>query len=410
MPHIQNNTIDFKLRKLHPAQERVAKSSAKHKRVRAGRRFGKSLYCASDAVLTALQMRYPVWWVAPTYNNTLAAWKELTDLARQFGKFARIFKSENLIELPGGGSVRVVSGAEPDNVRGSGIGKLILDEAAYVESRLYKEVLLPMLADMDGDTTMISTPRGYNWYYDEYMLGEGSRLPGYESFHFTSYDNPTLKREFLDGLANQMTARAYQQEIMAEFVADALSVFRGVQDCIHYNTYAEPIAGHTYVMGVDWGRKNDYTAISVWDVDERMEVDLDRFTDISFGIQFGRLQALAAKWGVSAINVEENAMGFGNIEELHKRGLPVTATHMTQPSKKRLVELFALAIEQGTVALLDHKEANDELVMFEEEVTQNGVVRYHAPQGRHDDTVIARMLAYDLIGSDIAEPSFLSFL
>lgn len=409
MPQIQNNTIEFKLRELHPAQEAIARDPAKHKRVRAGRRFGKSILCGSVGFLRALDDKQPIWWVAPTYKNTQAAWTEITTLARQLGRHAKVFKADFLVELPGGGTIQVVSGAEPDNMRSVGLGGVILDEAAYLDPRVYSEVLSPALIDYDGWSYMISTPRGYNWFYDECAHDGNPEFPEHKTWHYSSYDNPFNKRDVLDRLKRQMTASKFAQEILAEFITDATSVFRNVKECIHYDAVHAPIPGHTYVMGVDWGRKNDYTALSVWDVEERMEVALDRFTDISWGIQSARLQSLAHHWNVSIINAEQNSMGWSNIEALQTLGMPVQAFSMQTASKKRLVESFALALEQGTVRLSDHDVANDELIMYEEEILSSGNIRHRAPPGKHDDTVIARMLAYDLIGNQIAEPMWFSF-
>lgn len=405
---IQNQTLEFKLKELHPKQVEVTTHPARHKRICAGRRFGKSILAGAEASFRALTERIPVWWVAPTFRNTQAAWTELTEQARQLKPHVKIFKDEFKIIYPGGGFVQVVSAAEPDNMRSVGLGGLILDEAAYVQQRAYTEVLAPALLDYDGWTYMISTPNGFNWFYDEYMR-EKNGADSYKSFHFTSYDNPYLPKGAIDKLRTTMTEKAFRQEVLAEFIADALAVFRNVDKCTYTTPPEYPVEGHSYVMGVDWGRKHDFTAISVWDATDAREVALDRFSQIGFGLQHGRIQALYDRWQPDVIIAEENAIGMANVEKLNELGLPVIAFRMTQPSKKVVVEAFALALERESVQILDDDTGTGELLGYSENVTKHGNIQYSAPEGGHDDTVVARMLAYHAFAEQIGDPTYLDW-
>lgn len=392
---IQNQTIEWQLADLYPKQQEIAQSPAQHKRVCAGRRAGKSKFCCSHASFKALTDQQPIWWVAPTFRNTKAAWRELQQLAEPLvrKRLARVFKDDFLIEYPlnsksslSAGYVQVVSAAEPHNMRSIGLGGYIFDEAAYGQEIVASEILGPALLDYGGWSIHVSTPNGYNWFHDEYQRGLRGE-EGYASFHFTSYDNPHIagtpdKRAAIDALRGRMTEKAFRQEILAEFLADALSVFRNVDACIHHDTLPGPLDGHTYVMGVDWGRKHDYTAISIWDVQDRREVVLDRFSQVGFGIQGGRIQALAELWNVTDIQAEENGIGMANVESLQDMGLPVRAFKMSWQSKKALVEKLALGIEKADVGLVADEVAKGELHAYQESVNlATGVIRYNAPEG-----------------------------
>jgi hypothetical protein len=209
-----------------------------------------------------------------------------------------------------------------------------------------------------------------------------------------------------------MTEKAYRQEIMAEFVADALSVFRNTQACIQHadDIEQEPLVGHDYVIGLDWGRKHDYTAISVWNATERREVWMERFSEVGFGLQFARIQGLVDRWRPSQIVAEENGIGMANVERLQSLGLPVRAFKMSYESKKRVVEAFALATEKEECRLVDHEIANGELQAFQEFVAEKtGRIRYDHPLGGYSDTVIARLLGWDAIVTRIGEPAILDW-
>lgn len=402
---IQNETLEFKLAELHPAQQQIAVCSAPRIRAACGRQFGKSKMCCSIGSGRALAYQTPIWWCAPTYRNTKDAWRELWALAQQIKRYVKIYIDDFLIEYPGGGYVQVVSAASPENLRGAGLGGLILDEAAFAPREVYDEVLTPMLLVRDGWDIHISTPNGFNWFHEEYQRGNAGN-PQYAAFHFTTYDNPYIKREVIDRLKTTMTEKAFRQEILAEFVADALSVFRNVDGCIYHDPEAHPLPGHEYVMGVDWGRKHDYTALSVWNATEGREVQMDYFSQVGFALQAGRVEALAQAWGVTSILAEENGIGMANVERLQDMGLPVTPFKMQTASKKLLVEAMALATERGEIGLVDDAYANGQMKAFAEELTPSGNIRYAAPAGGHDDCVIARCLAYSMLNTGVIEPVF----
>lgn len=59
----------------------------------------------------------------------------------------------------------------------------------------------------------ISTPLGFNHFYDLYSMTH----PDYESFHFTSYDNPYVKDSEIDAAKTEMTDDRFAQEYLADF-------------------------------------------------------------------------------------------------------------------------------------------------------------------------------------------------
>lgn len=392
----QAGNHELRLPLLHENQKLIAECDARVRVVCCGRRFGKSTLAACECIARAMALQHRCWWVAPTYNNTMAAWEALQELSRGLPG-VQVFKDAMLITYPQGGRVKVVSGMNPDNLRGDGLDFVVFDEAAYGQEMLWVKVLQPALMDRNGRALLISSPNGMNWFYREYQRGLEGRN-GYRSFHFTTYDNPLIARENIDAQKETMSAKDFQQEIMASFVEDATSVFRGIDSAVRGRVEDGPLPASTYVMGMDWGRKHDYTAISVWNAEGQYEVQLDRFNEVGFDVQIGRVMALASKWKVTAIYSEENAPGLPNIERMQQYGLPVRAVYMTAPKKKQLVENLALALEKSEIGLLPDEVANNELRAYAEEVNaRTGFIRYNAPSGMHDDTVVARMLAYDAV-------------
>jgi PBSX family phage terminase large subunit len=79
----------------------------------------------------------------------------------------------------------------------------------------WQEDILPTLTDRRGRALFLSTPVGYNHFYDLYQ--EELKNEDFKSFKFTSYDNPHLPADEIDKLKKSMTDDRFAQEYMAEF-------------------------------------------------------------------------------------------------------------------------------------------------------------------------------------------------
>jgi len=305
-----------------------------------------------------------------------------------------ISESEQRIDFEGGGMIAVRSTHYPDNLRGEGLDLAILDEAAFMEHRVWSEIVRPMLVTTRGQAVFLSTPFGRNWFYDLYQVGLRPDETEWQSFHYPTSSNPLIAPDELATIKRQTSTHVWLAEYEAQFVDDSGQVFRGIRDAVVSNLVTSPQAGHSYVAGVDWGRDNDYTVIVVIDATTQTMVAMDRFNQIGWSLQRGRLKAMADRWKLDVIWAERNAIGEPNIEALQHDGLPVRAFQTTAKSKAPLIESLALAIERGHIGLLDNPTLLGELSSYGIERLPGGGYRYGAPSGSHDDTVMATALAW----------------
>jgi hypothetical protein len=142
---------------------------------------------------------------------------------------------------------------------------------------------------------------------------------------------------------------------------------------------------------VDWGKENDFTAVSVMTRDGR-QIWLERFNQIGWAIQRGRLMGLYEQFKPKVILAEENSVGSVNIEALRAEGLPIHGFVTTHKSKAPLIDGLSLAMEKEEVVLLDDETLKHELMSYEMTRTAYGW-SYSAPPGGHDDTVVATALS-----------------
>jgi phage FluMu gp28-like protein len=348
---------------------------------------------------TALEHGGRVWWVAPSYPQSSMAWRELTALARQIpGRQVR--ESDRRIVLPGGGEIAVKSADAPESLRGEGLDLVVVDEAAYVDEAVWTDALRPALSDRQGGALLISTPFGYNWFHAVYMRGQEGR-GDWMSWCYPTSDNPLIPPDEIDAARETLPERTFRQEYEAQFTDDAGSVFRNVRACATATPQGEAHDGHQYVFGVDWGRTNDATAIAVVDATSRELVILDRFTQIEYAIQAGRLQALYERFHPTTIIAEQNSMGGPLIELLSRGGLPIQPFVTSNATKAQIIDGLTLAFERRSLRIIPDPVLLAELAAFAMERLPSGLIRYAARAG-HDDCVMALAIAWSGASAEVA--------
>lgn len=163
-----------------------------------------------------------VGYFATTYGQARdIAWVLLKELTRSmWSKEPNESRLEIFVKTQDGGESEIVlKGFESvETARGTQFDLLVLDEVAKM--RNFKEgwqaVLLGTLAFRNGKALFISTAYGFNHFYDLYELGQGKH-PDYKSWKFTSFDNPFLSREYLEGIQSTVTPDFWAQEYLGDF-------------------------------------------------------------------------------------------------------------------------------------------------------------------------------------------------
>lgn len=382
----------------HPAQAQMAASGARFTVLAAGRRCGKTTLAIRKVSETALD-GHPAAWGGPTYKSVGETWRIFTEVLRPVTR--RRSEQEKRLELTTGGVIDVWSLEEPDAVRGRGYKRFVVDEAAAIPRLEYawQQVIRPTLTDDLGDAWFLSTPKGRNYFWDLFRLGTDPAQKEWASHRLPSSSNPYLPAGEIAAAKESLPARVFAQEYEADFVSDDLGVFRRVEEAARApgaTAQERALPGHTYVAGLDFGRYADFTVCAVLDVslDPVELVALDRFNQTDWQTQWTRIQALHQRFRPAAILAERNAAGEPVLAVLRLLGLPVVDFVTSNPSKAVAVQALALAFEQDQLRLLDDPVLLDELSAFEAERLPSGMIRYAAPEGRHDDCVIALALSW----------------
>lgn len=368
---------------------------AKTKVLSMGRRWGKTVLGGSLS-LGCAAMGAKVAWVVPTYKNGRALWRwaERTVAPLRKSRQVEVNRADRMIDFPSvDGFLGIYSADNPTSILGEAFHIVVMDEAARIDESVWTETIMPTLADYDGRAILISTPKGKNWFWREWQRGQEGRAD-IKSWQAPTAHNPSLNIKRAAELArDRVSERTYQQEWLAQFVDDG-SIFRNVQACA--TAQEQPrIDGHTYVMGCDWGKYNDYTVLTVIDATTHSVVAIDRFNQIDYHLQLGRVKVLADRYQPDTIVAEKNAMGDPIIEQLYyEHDLPVQPFTTTNTTKAKIIDALSLAFEKRSLAILDHPVLIGELQAYEATRLPGGLLRYSAPDGMHDDCVISLALAW----------------
>ena len=386
------------LPKLHDGQKQVKLERRRRNVIDCGRRWGKNILLQDLAVETVAGHQ-PIGWGAPIYKQVLDDFRSLDDILKPI--VTRRSASEMRLEIAGGGVIEFWSLDKPDSIRGKKYKRFIVNEAGMIPNLLEirNYIIMPTLIDMVGDEYYSGTPKGMNGFFQLYnMRGED-----WMQWQMSSYSNPHIPATELDSLRTTMTERAFSQEILAQFLEDGGGVFRGVRAAATSERLDKGVEERQYVIGVDWGRSNDATVFMVLDVESKQVVAMDRMTDTDYASQRLRLKALAGKFNNAIILAEANSIGQPNIEALHLMGLYVQGFQTTNATKAAIIQGLELAFEQGIIEILNDELLINELMAYQSERLPSGLVRYNAPEGMHDDTVIALALAWQAIQVPAAE-------
>ena len=389
----------------HPGQQHVRQHARRFNWLSAGRRWRKTTLAMSIAIEAAISGGDYIWG-APTFDQVRIGFAESR---RALGGVADFNLSRMTAVLPGGGRIVYRSLDNPDNVRGHTADGVVIDEAAFCKQAAWLEVLRPMLIDTGGWLWAIFTPNGRNWVYTEWhnaadradsvswqvpTIGVKIDSDGRLVRDPHPLENPDIPFDEILNLYQTMPERIFQQEILAVFTESSAGVFRRVMDAAIATPQDERQANHQYVIGVDWGRHHDFTALTVVDITTKELVYIDRFTQIDYGIQISRLKALYERFRPGSIEAEQNSMGEPLIEQLRRDGLPVRGFQTTNATKELAIRALEGAFERGEIRIINDPVLIGELQAYEQEQLPAGRWRFTAPEGLHDDYVMSLAIAW----------------
>jgi PBSX family phage terminase large subunit len=234
---------------LSPWQSKVLKSQKRYKVICTGRRAGKTLLSTIKVIQAASEKKRQVWYLAPTYRQAKQIlWITLLDYLPQQA-IASKNETDLTITLINGSIISLKGCDNVDSLRGVRVDFAIFDECAFIEhwDQVWK-VIRPTLVDSRADCWFISSPNGFNHFKEMYDLQEEN----WESFHYTSYDNPYILKEEIEEAKTRMDEDSFAQEFLGEFRKMTGLIYKEFHRDIHM-VEVPNLTSYMFTRAIDFG-------------------------------------------------------------------------------------------------------------------------------------------------------------
>jgi phage terminase large subunit len=211
---------------LSNAQEKIANSEARFRVAITGRRFGKTTVAVRElAKAAATNPGTKNWIVAPSYRQGKEIiWSQLAGKLKDLNWIEKKNEAELKLYLRNGSEIAIKGADNPDSLRGSKLGFLVMDEFQDIDPKAWYEVLRPTLSDSGGRALFTGTPRGLGSFsYDLFTTAKDTE--GWEAFQFTTIEGGWIPEDEVEQARRDMDDRTFQQEYEATFTTYSGSVF-----------------------------------------------------------------------------------------------------------------------------------------------------------------------------------------
>jgi hypothetical protein len=332
---------------LTPAQNEIAADLHRFRVLNCGRRFGKTTLAIEEMKGKAIGKPSRICYIAPTIQQARdIAWQTLKHEMRPV---AISIKEAPSLEIrvktvQGGESTILLRGWEAvDTLRGQAFDFLVLDEVASMRNFWvgWDEVLSPTLLDRKGEALFISTPKGFNHFYDLFHMEQGrvekgiAPNPDFKGFHYTTYDNPFIPIEEIEREKRGKPENAFAQEYLADFRKSEGLVYKEFDRQQH--VYTEIPQGTTVVetlAGVDWGFIHPAAVLTI---------DIDRTDNLWVKQEFyerGRTDIEVAEYtaALRANRVFPDPESANAAEELRRRSVNIRPVVKGKDSEKHGID------------------------------------------------------------------------
>jgi len=380
----------------------------------AGRRWGKTFTFRNRVIrrcLTSRNMQY--WYVAPVYAQAKDQYDAIISnvgLAKYITR--SVMQPYPVVHFSNGSKLAFRSFDRPQNLRGSGLGEVWVDEIQDIDEKPFWPVIRPLLSDKRGTLVVSGQFRGHDWVYEKlYVPGQPGpqKKENYISWRYPSSTGLVFSSEAgkaeLEVVRTQIPRRVYEVEYECLPIANEASVFDHAD--LEASKSGEVRPAHEYrsvCFGLDLGRVVDPSAMIGIDEVTKTVVFAEK-RPIGEKHEVGAMIArdIARRYGDSAIIVDTTGGASGGhsttdayVQYYRQHCLTMRPYTITRENKAKLVGNLSLAIEQKKIQIpAQFVDLHKELSGYEYKLSSNGVITYQGPGGHDDDMVMALALAWE---------------
>lgn len=379
--------------------------------VSCGSKFGKTQAASTAQSKAFLSQPRAFWrWLAPIYSQTKIGYDYCL---RQLPKTKDIKGVDSIIKCFSlEAQIQFMHAQNSGALEGFATAGSVFDEAAKIKKSIY-DANQTTRSRTRSKALYVSTPEGKNHFYTMFMEAKEEmrlakrqmREPRMMAIAATTLDNPWIPRASIEDARRRLPDRLFRQYILAEFVDEA-NVFGRYRenfygDRIDYpddnQIWIDPNAKEIeVVIGADWAKLKDFTVFIAFDIKTKKMVGFQRFHKFDKYTEAIRNLVIFSKKfkEVREIYHDKTGVGVAIDDQLAYTNLPYKGITFTNAWKTTEITRLITSLEHKSIELLNWRVLDEELGCFEVEVNDIGVSSYSAPNGMHDDTVMALVLAH----------------
>ena len=377
--------INYRRPSLYPKQEQAIFSEDRYGIIEGSTKCGKTVACIAWILEQAMRGKrgQSFWWISPVYPQAKIAFRRLKRGLPE--NLYQANESELTVTLPNEAIIPFKSAEKPDNLYGEDVFAAVMDEATRMREEAWHAIRSTLTATR-GYVRIIGNVKGRrNWANALASKAEGGEL-GWLYSKLTADDAVEagiIASDEVEQARSQLPENVFKELYFAEPSDDGGNPFgqEAIRQCIGDISGKPPV-----VYGVDLAKSVDWTVAIGLD-DTGAVCRLDRY-QLPWEETVRRL---VQEIGLTPAIVDSTGVGDPIVERLQRELSNVEGYHFSSTSKQKLMEGLAVAIQSNEIQYPNGAIVS-ELDAFLFEYTRTGV-RYSAPQGVHDDCVMALGLA-----------------
>lgn len=420
----------------HWGQALVHNSDARFKVLCCGARWGKDRCSIMEGIKYFIDclneergadmVPHALWWIiAPTEKVANQNWRELThNLPKEL--VVDVSKTTRTIETVNGGIIEVHSAYDPEALVGVGLDIVTITEAARIPdmenvwSNLEARLNSPGrgLGGKGGVALINSSPLGMNYFYKMWKWGQKDTSdwdPDWESWRFTTWDNPYMAergiqitkngRTYRENLERRMSRNRYRQDYLAEFLSSVNAVFPNYERVMvkpppelnteeeineFWRKWEEPEPFEAYTIGYDPASKGDGKPCVIRNSRGKV-VKIDMMTSLGWDAQWDRIAFYSRLYNGAHCNFGQTGVGETISSQLTKRGVPNTPIPEQGRNKEKLVEDFAIIVEQQWCQIPWSQETENQLKDYQMILRPGQSTQYRNGQDSEYDDIVSAL-------------------
>jgi phage FluMu gp28-like protein len=340
---------------IYPYQEKIITSTSKELIINKSRQIGISYIVASFALTKAIFEEKTELIVSPSLRQSTHLmnyiYGHLGKLKTMFPDIKTKIENQTSIIFSNGGEIHSLPNSA-ETIRGYPADDIYIDEFAHFTCGTDKQIIEALAPSTirGGNLWYISTPFGnQNLFYAYWNRSNIDKLL------INWRECPDFTPESIEKQKQIFGVDGFNQEFENQFLSDTEGQefpYQLITSCIdHELEYITDLdKNREYMGGADIGRKQDLTAIAVWEKQDNRYILRHKkiLQDVPYNEQLNTINYLLNNYRFSKFFIDESGIGNMLAEEVYRKH-PITRVTFNNENKQEMVGNFKRLMQENKI-------------------------------------------------------------